>query len=79
MTTQIQSVSKRAKFVELANKRVGNALKAISLIGNLSSRSSYEYRKEDIVKIFQALEKEIETVRQRFEEKKSNGKSFTLE
>ena len=34
---------KRAKFRELAEKRVSNALKQIQLIGNLSNTRVYEY------------------------------------
>jgi Domain of unknown function (DUF4145) len=79
MTTQLQTVPKRAKFVELANKRVNNALKAIGLIGNLSSHSSYDYTKADITKIFQILEKQIKTVRYRFDDtKKTDRNSFNI-
>jgi len=56
------------KFVELANKRVNNAIKSIRLIGNLSNRSNYSYTDEDIKKIFFALQKEIKDARRRFEE-----------
>jgi ABC-type Fe3+-hydroxamate transport system substrate-binding protein len=77
--TQVKSDS-RAKFVELAGKRVTNALKAIRLIGNLSNRASYDYSKEDIAKIFAALNEEINSVRQRFEQPKDNReRSFSIE
>jgi bifunctional pyridoxal-dependent enzyme with beta-cystathionase and maltose regulon repressor activities len=71
--------SKRQKFVELANRRVNNALKAISLIGTLSNRNAYEYSKEDLAKIFKALDEAIDSVRQRFETKKpEQGGGFRL-
>jgi hypothetical protein len=57
----------RTKFVELANKRVSRALKAIQLIGNLSNRSSYDYTEEDVSKIFKALEDELTDCRKRFD------------
>jgi hypothetical protein len=82
MTTQIQPANKssRAKFVELASKRVNNALNAIRLIGNLSNRSTYSYTKDDITKIFRAIDEEVQGVRQRFEHTKSTDKaSFQLE
>ena len=41
----------RTKFVELANKRVSRALKAIQLIGNLSNRSNYDFTEEDVTKM----------------------------
>jgi hypothetical protein len=71
----------RTKFVELANKRVSRALKAIQLIGNLSNRSSYDYTEEDVSKIFKALEDEMTDCRKRFDRagKKQGGTLFVLE
>ena len=71
----------RTKFVELANKRVSRALKAIQLIGNLSNRSSYNYTEEDVSKIFTALEDEMTDCRKRFDRagKKQGGSLFVLE
>jgi hypothetical protein len=57
---------RRAKFVELANNRVNRALRDLRLIGNLSNRSAYEYTDEDVRKIVRALQKELDTVRNRF-------------
>ena len=71
----------RTKFVELANKRVSRALKAIQLIGNLSNRSSYDFTEEDVSKIFKALEDEMTDCRKRFDRaaKKQGGTWFVLE
>lgn len=57
---------KRAKFVELTNKRVNAAIKKISLIGNLSNKSSYEYTAEDVEKIEAALLAEVDAAIARF-------------
>lgn len=57
----------RKKFVELANKRVKKALKAMQLIGNLSNRSNYDYTDEDILKVFKALQDELNECKKRFE------------
>lgn len=56
----------RAKFVELANKRVNSAIKTIRLIGNLSNKSNYDYTEKDVGKIFAALNKEMKACRDRF-------------
>ncbi len=72
----------REKFVELANKRVSKALKSIQLIGNLSNRSNYDYRDDDIAKIIRALQDEVAACRKRFDIalKKQDGKTqFILE
>lgn len=64
----------RNKFVELANKRVNNAIKSIRLIGNLSNKSNYSYTEVDVKKIFSALQKELKEAKRRFEEGSERGK-----
>lgn len=57
---------RRAKFVRLAEKRVGNALRAVRLIGNLSNRAAYDFEDTDIKKIASALTKEVDSMQRRF-------------
>ena len=57
----------RAKFVELAEKRVTRGIKDIRLIGNLSNKSNYTYTDEDVRKIIKALDTEVKKLKQRFE------------
>lgn len=69
----------RLKFVELAEKRVGRALKDIKLIGNLSNKSNYSYTEEDVKKIHSALKKAVEDMHQRFRAKgRSEDETFKL-
>jgi hypothetical protein len=73
-------VRDRQKFVELANKRVNNALKAVQLIGNLSNKSNYSYTEDDVEKIFSVLTKELKSCRERFGSSGSrNERKFNLE
>lgn len=62
----------RAKFVELAEKRVNRAIKDIKLIGNLSNRSNYSYTEQDVRKITAALKKALDEMKGRFD---SRGES----
>ena len=73
------TLQRRSKFVELANKRVTNALKYISLIGNLSNQSAYSYTKEDVAKIIKALSLEVDNIRRKFESKGNDDTSFRIE
>ncbi len=57
---------KRAKFIELAEKRVNRAIKDIRLLGNLSNVSVYEFREEDTRKMFRTLQKELDNAKERF-------------
>ena len=73
------TIDRRAKFVELANKRVNRALNDLRLIGNLSNKSAYEYTEEDVRKIVRALQREIESMRARFGNSGGSGDSdFSL-
>lgn len=57
--------SKREKFVELAQSRTKNAIKAIRIIGKLGNKNAYEYTDADVKKIASALNREIEAMKNR--------------
>ena len=42
---------KRAKFIELGEKRVANVIKSLRLIGNLADKNNYHYTNEDTADI----------------------------
>lgn len=67
---------KRAKFIELANKRVTKTIRDLKLIGNLSNRAAYDFTEEDAKKIVRALQKEVDSIRSRFAD---NGGSTSLD
>ena len=54
---------KRAKFVELAERRTVNAIRSIRVIGKLGNPFAYEYSETDIRKIVHALSKEVDDLR----------------
>jgi hypothetical protein len=66
---------KRAKFVELATRRVNGAIRDLRLIGNLSNRSHYEYTDEDVKKIVRVLQRELDSMKGRFSESGVGGDS----
>jgi hypothetical protein len=57
--------AKREKFVQLAESRTVNAIKAIRVIGKLGNRSAYEYTEADVKRIAGALSKEIDALKAR--------------
>jgi hypothetical protein len=70
---------KRAKFVELANKRVNGAIRDLRLIANLSNRSNYEFNEDDVRKIFRTLQKELDAAKGQFGDNSgSSNKDFQL-
>jgi hypothetical protein len=56
---------KREKFVELAQKRTKNAIKAIRVIAKLGNKNAYEFNESDINKISKALSREVEAMKNR--------------
>ena len=56
---------KRKKFVELAERRTVNAIKAIRVIAKLGNKSAYEYDDADVKKIAAALTKEVDALKAR--------------
>lgn len=70
---------KRAKFVELANKRVNKAIAQLRLVGNLANRAAYDFTDDDARKIIKSLQKEVESLKSRFSDSGSNeGADFQL-
>lgn len=59
---------KRDKFVQLAESRTVNAIRAIRVIGKLGNKSHYQYDEADVKKIVSALIKEIDALKARMTE-----------
>ncbi len=58
-------VTKRKKFVELAESRTVNAIKAIRIIGKLGNKNAYQFDDTDVQKIVRALNKEVDALKSR--------------
>ena len=76
LTSNNSGAAKRDKFVELAQRRTVNAIKAIRVIGKLGNRSAYEYTDVDVNKIVKALHDEIEALKTRM---RSSGRPDTVD
>jgi ribosomal protein L7/L12 len=57
--------SKREKFVELAQNRTINAIKAIRVIGKLGNKNAYQFDENDVQKIVKALTREVDALKAR--------------
>jgi hypothetical protein len=56
---------KREKFVQLAENRTRNAIKAIRVIGKLGNKNAYQFDETDVQKIVRALTKEVDALKAR--------------
>jgi hypothetical protein len=59
------ATGKREKFVELAESRTRNAIKAIRTIAKLGNKNAYDYGEADVKKIAAALGREIDALKAR--------------
>jgi len=66
MAKKIVQNDKAANFNRLALKRVNMLLTRIRILGNLSSRSSYEYTEDQINKIFATIRERLDLIENKF-------------
>jgi len=70
---------KRDNFVRLAESRVTRAIESLRIIGNLSNRSNYDYSEDDVKKIINTLQEELNSLKNQFKVRASqNSKNFRL-
>ena len=73
---EAENTGKREKFIELAENRTRNAIKAIRVIGKLGNKNAYEFTEVDVKKIASALNREIEEMKKRMS---STGSKETVD
>ena len=66
-------------FIELTNKRVPKALKALDLVGNLGNKSNYTYSKSQSDQIKKALRDKVNEVCRKFEKNSAKKDLFKLD
>lgn len=74
MATEME---KAERFKRVAENRTNKIIEQIRLLGNCSNRSNYEYKDEDVKKIFAAIEAELKETKQKYQTK-ANSKKFEL-
>lgn len=71
--------NKKENFKRIAENRTNKIIDLISSLGNLSNSSYYEYTDEQIKSIFDAIQKELNKQKKKFEQKEhSKNKRFRL-
>lgn len=74
---------KRAKFMEFAGKRVNNVLHDIQILEPMARSNSYDFTKQDVDEMFDAMQNSLNEAREefyrKFEEKaKAAKKTFSF-
>jgi len=57
---------KRKRFKRLAVYRTNEVLRRLKVLGNCANRSAYDYRREEIRKIFLEIERKVKEVKAKF-------------
>lgn len=57
---------KRERFLNVAERRTNIVLEKIRILGNCANKNLYDYRKEEMDKIFSTIERKIKEVRAKF-------------
>lgn len=70
--------TKRERFLRIAEARTSKALEMLRLLGNCANKGTYEYTDKDIKTIFNALEKELKSTKNKFLGMESGEEKFTL-
>lgn len=58
--------TRHERFKRVASKRTNDILERIRILGNCSNRSSYEYTKEEVNKIFSEIDKQLKLTKAKF-------------
>lgn len=70
--------SKRECFVRIAEARTNKIIDMLRLLGNCANTNTYEYAREDVKKIFAAIEEELKATKAKFDTVTTTNSKFKL-
>ena len=59
--------TKRVRFQRLGASRTNQVLKRLKILGNCASKSLYEYTKDDVERMFSAIDRRLNKTKVRFD------------
>ncbi len=62
-----KSESKRDRFRRLAQRRTNAVIKRLKILGNCADKGRYEYTKEDMERIFAAVDRRLNKTKAKFD------------
>lgn len=72
------STDRKDNFIRIAESRTNKLIDSITLLGNLSNRSYYDYTPEQVEAMFDAIQEELERQKERFNDNSTKRKKFRL-
>jgi hypothetical protein len=70
--------TKNEKFIRIAESRTNKILEMIRLLGNCSNKAVYDYSRDEVLKIFGAIEAELRATKIKFDTVEASEKKFKL-
>ena len=70
---------KRIKFMEYAGKRVNNVLHDIQILEPMARSNSYDFTREDVEKMFTAIQNTLDTIKEEYNKKFEEKKLFSFD
>lgn len=70
--------TKNDKFVRIAEARTNKIIDMIRLLGNCSNKATYDYSKDDVRKIFTAIDNELKAAKAKFDSSSEDSIKFKL-
>lgn len=64
----------RQRFLEVAEARTNAVLHQIKVLGNCANRNLYDYREEEINKIFKTIQKALDETKAKFISQRRKGR-----
>lgn len=71
----MEYISKKERFVKVAEARTDKIISMIRLLGNCSNKNNYEYTDSQVNQIFEAISSELRSAKDKF---KTKDKHFVL-
>lgn len=66
--------NKRERFLSVAERRTDKILEKIRILGNCANKTLYEYKKEEINKIFRVIQNQLDETKLLFKDGKRKKK-----
>ncbi|OED44892.1 hypothetical protein ACH42_06370 [Endozoicomonas sp. (ex Bugula neritina AB1)] len=74
---KLEKKTKQEKFIELAEGRVPKAIKQLTMVGNLSDKSKFEYTDKQVKQIYEVLHTALDQMKVRFEDGEAKDETFS--
>lgn len=70
---------RRERFVRIVERRVNKVLDNLDSLGKCANRKNYEYSAQDVMRIFQAIDKKMKAIRALYENSNQEKNAFRLQ